>query len=67
MFKAFEIPLSWGELLKRTAKETSADDCLGLAAQLAYFFFLALFPAFLFLLALARTTSKKDAHGGRCG
>ena len=53
MFKAFEIPLSWGELLKRTAKETSADDCLGLAAQLAYYFFLALFPAVLFLLALA--------------
>lgn len=53
MLKAFEIPLGWGELLKRTAKETSADDCLGLAAQLAYFFFLALFPAVLFLLALA--------------
>jgi membrane protein len=53
MLKAFEIPLSWGELLKRTVKETIADDCLGLAAQLAYFFFLALFPAVLFLLALA--------------
>jgi membrane protein len=49
----FDIPLSWGELLKRTAKETSEDDCLGLAAQLAYYFFLALFPAILFILALA--------------
>jgi len=29
------------------------DDCLGLAAQLSYFFFLALFPAMLFLLAVA--------------
>lgn len=29
------------------------DDILGLAAQLAYYFFLALFPAILFLLALA--------------
>ena len=53
MFTAFDIPVSWGELLKRTAKETSADDCLGLAAQLAYYFFLALFPAVLFVLALA--------------
>ena len=53
MFASFDIPLTWGELLKRTAKETSDDDCLGLAAQLAYYFFLALFPAVLFLLALA--------------
>jgi membrane protein len=29
------------------------DDVLGLAAQLAYYFFLALFPAILFLLAVA--------------
>jgi membrane protein len=49
----FDLPLSWGELLKRTAKETSADNGLGLAAQLAYYFFLALFPALLFLIALA--------------
>jgi membrane protein len=53
MFAAFDVPLSWSELLKRTAKETSEDDCLGLAAQLAYYFFLALFPAVLFVLALA--------------
>ena len=53
MFAAFNIPLSWGELLKRTAKDTVDDDCLGLAAQLAYYFFLALFPAVLFVLALA--------------
>jgi len=51
--ETFRIPLSWPELLKRTAKEVRDDDCLGLAAQLAYYFFLALFPAFLFLLALA--------------
>src|SRR4029453_6800860 len=53
MFAAFQIPLSWSELLKRTAKESSEDDVLGLAAQLAYYFFLALFPAVLFILALA--------------
>jgi membrane protein len=50
---AYDIPLSWRELVKRTGKETLDDDCLGLAAQLAYYFFLALFPAVLFLLALA--------------
>jgi len=43
----------WFELLKRTARETLDDDCLGIAAQLAYYFFLALSPAILFLLALA--------------
>jgi len=53
MFSAFEIPLSWGELLKRTTKEVNDDDCLGLAAQLAYYFLLAVFPAVLFVLALA--------------
>jgi membrane protein len=53
MITAFQIPLSWGELLKRTVKETIADDCFGLAAQLAYYFFLALFPALLFVLGLA--------------
>jgi membrane protein len=53
MWASFTIPLSWGQLLKRTIKETSKDDCLGLAAQLAYYFFLALFPTILFLLALA--------------
>lgn len=49
----FDIPIGWGELFKRTARETKNDDCLNLAAQLAYYFFLALFPAVLFLLALA--------------
>ena len=53
MFAVFQIPLSWSELLKRTAKESSEDDVLGLAAQLAYYFFLALFPAVPFILALA--------------
>ena len=52
MLKAFRIPISWTELLKRTAGEVMADNCLGLAAQLAYYFFLALFPALLFLVAL---------------
>src|SRR6187431_3189880 len=45
--------LSWTELARRTWREVVDDDVLGLAAQLAYYFFLALFPAILFLLAFA--------------
>jgi membrane protein len=52
MFRTFEIPLSWSELLRRTWKEFNADDCLGLAAQLAYYLLLALVPALVFLIAL---------------
>src|SRR5262245_35615947 len=47
------VSLSWSELGRRTWREIVDDDVTGLAAQLAYYFFLALFPALLFLLALA--------------
>jgi membrane protein len=40
------------ELVKRTAKEVIDDDCLGMAAQLAYYLVLALFPALIVLVAL---------------
>jgi len=52
MRRAFGIPITWMEVFKRVAREVVADNCLGLAAQLAYYFFLALFPALLFLVAL---------------
>ena len=48
-----KAPLGWGEILRRTVRETSNDDCLGMAAQLAYYFFFALFPALLFTIAVA--------------
>jgi membrane protein len=47
------VPLSWPEIFRRTLKECLEDNCLGMAAQLAYYFFFALFPALLALLALA--------------
>jgi membrane protein len=47
------VQLSWSELSRRTWRELLEDDVLGLAAQLSYYLFLALFPAILFLLALA--------------
>jgi membrane protein len=48
-----ELPVSWSELMRRTWREATDDDVTGLAAQLSYYFFLALFPAILFVLALA--------------
>jgi len=53
MFCRLKLPLSPRELLKRTFKETIADDVLNLAAQQAYYFFFALFPAILALISLA--------------
>jgi membrane protein len=48
------VPLTWPQIFKRTFDEAFfKDNCLGLAAQLAYYFFFALFPALLFLIALA--------------
>jgi membrane protein len=53
MLERFHIPVGWSELLKRTYRETLADDVFSLAAQQAYFFFFALFPALLALLSIA--------------
>lgn len=60
MLAYFDTNLGWGELIKRTARETQADNGLGLAAQLAYYFFLALFPALLFMIALAGVFASPD-------
>jgi membrane protein len=53
MLAYFETSLSWAELIKQTTKETIKDDAQGLASQLAYYFFLALFPALLCVIAIA--------------
>lgn len=53
MLAALRIPVGWADLFKRTAREFIVDNCLSLAAQLAYYFFLALFPALLFFVAVA--------------
>ena len=44
--------LSLKELGKRVWKSVNDDDVFGRSAQLAYYFFLALFPALIFLTAL---------------
>jgi membrane protein len=53
MFLYFEKELSWAELARRTVKDSIQDDVAGIAAQLSYYFFLSLFPALLFVVALA--------------
>ncbi len=52
MFDTFKLPISWREVAVRTFKETMADNVLDLAAQLAYYFLLALVPAIVFFVAL---------------
>lgn len=48
------VPLSWREVFRRTITEAFfRDNCFGLAAQLAFYFFFALFPALLVLIGVA--------------
>lgn len=63
----FDLPISWREIVTRTVKETVADDCLGLAAQLSYYLFLAVFPAILFLLAVGSFFPLQDLTGDIVG
>jgi uncharacterized BrkB/YihY/UPF0761 family membrane protein len=49
----FAQPLTCRDLISRTIREFVADNGLGLAAQLAFYFFFALFPAILVGIALA--------------
>jgi len=53
MLAHFKVPLSWKDLAARTVKEIWADDLLNLAAQQAYYFFFALFPALLTFVSIA--------------
>lgn len=54
LLNRLRVPLTWSQIFKRALYEAFwTDNCLALAAQLAYYFFFALFPALLFLVALA--------------
>jgi membrane-bound serine protease (ClpP class) len=52
MFAYFRAPVGWMELLRRTVADTIDDGCPGLAAELAFYYLLALFPTLLFLVSL---------------
>jgi membrane protein len=49
----FAAPIGWKEILRRTSVEIRRGACFGWAAQLAYYFFFALFPALLLVVSLA--------------
>jgi membrane protein len=52
MLIRFSAPIPWSQVIRNTVAEISDDNCLGLAAQLSFYFLLGLFPALLFLVAL---------------
>lgn len=63
MFKSLSLGgLGWKELAKRVYAETTDDDVLGRAAQLSYYFLLALFPALLFLTSLLGYFAGEDSQ-----
>jgi membrane protein len=51
----------WLDALKRSFREFLADDCMGLAQQIAYSSLLAFFPAVVFLVALLDLVGAYDA------
>jgi membrane protein len=60
MLAYFDVPFGWGELLRRTYREIVNKDAMGRAAELAYYFFLSLFPALLCVLAVASLFPLQD-------
>ncbi|HWT01573.1 MAG TPA: YihY/virulence factor BrkB family protein [Pyrinomonadaceae bacterium] len=54
--------LTWKELGKRVWNEMNADDVWGRAAQLSYYFLLALFPLLLVLMALLGIFADKSVE-----
>src|SRR5262245_32325407 len=54
MLRWLGVQISWREIVTRTADQAFwKDGVMSMAAQLAYYFFFALFPTLLFLVALA--------------
>jgi membrane protein len=53
LLATLRVPLSWRQVAIRTGRKIAADNILGWSAELSYYFFLALFPALLFLVAVA--------------
>jgi len=47
-----KVGVPFSELARRVWKQIGADNCLGWAAEMSYYFVAALFPFFLFLAAL---------------
>jgi membrane protein len=67
MFAYFRAPISWRELARRTVVDTLDDGCPGLAAELAFYFLLALFPTLLFLVSLLAYVDAGPVLGAAIG
>jgi membrane protein len=53
LLAAFVVPIGWTAILRRTWRQICQGHCFGWAAALAYYSFLALFPALLFVVSVA--------------
>jgi hypothetical protein len=53
LLAAFVVPIGWTAILHRTWRQICQGHCFGWAAALAYYSFLALFPALLFVVSVA--------------
>jgi membrane protein len=54
LLRRLKVPITWGEVFRRTFRDAFfKDNVLGMAAQLAYYFFFALFPTLIVLIAIA--------------
>jgi uncharacterized membrane protein YraQ (UPF0718 family) len=49
----FTVPVGWAVILRRTSQQIYRGQCFGWAAALAYYSFLAVFPALLFVVSIA--------------
>jgi membrane protein len=54
--------LTWKELARRVWAEINEDEVFGRAAQLAYYFLLALFPMLLFLISLLGVVAGENSE-----
>ena len=63
MFAYFRAPVSWTELARRTVADTFRDGCPALAAQLAFYFLLALSVVFV-TTAFAQKGNTAKAKSG---
>ncbi len=53
LISKFTVPIGWTVILRRTCRQIYRGQCFGWAAALAYYSFLALFPALLFVVSVA--------------
>jgi membrane protein len=53
LLSKFTVPVGWSVIIQRTFRQIYRGQCFGWAAALAYYSFLAVFPALLFVVSVA--------------